>query len=170
MVKLTEYERQNLINQFRIIDALNDSNENEGAIKVLIGGFEGDYNEKVFEELESPKSAQALHLVNDVLRMHDLGIQSYERLDENEKSEDLERKVMFKGFDGNTQYDCYRCVEYILDDLKLYETVKNSTSSYNSHGSIFTVTEYAKQAAKFKEHEKKSNSLLTKEQLEYLFE
>lgn len=52
MTKLNDYERQNLINQFRIIDALNSSNENADAIKVLVEGFEGEYNGKVFQELE----------------------------------------------------------------------------------------------------------------------
>lgn len=100
--------------------------------------------------------------------MHEVAIQSYERLEDNEKSDDLEHKVMFKGFDANTQHDCYRCVQYILDDLKLHEIVKNSTSSYNSHSSIHTITEYAVQVAKFKEYEKDS-IWLTKNQLENIF-
>lgn len=168
MTKLNDYERQNLINQFRIIDALNSSNENAEAIKVLVGGFEGYYNEKVFQELEKSKSASALCLAQDVLHMHEVAIQSYEHLEDNEKSDDLEHKVMFKGFDANTQDDLYRCVQYLLDDLKLYEKVKNSTSSYNSNSSIHTITEYAVQVAKFKEYEI-SNVYLTKNQLENIF-
>ncbi|UTT55162.1 YfbU family protein [Staphylococcus equorum] len=169
MTKLTEYERQNLINQFRLIDALNDSNENENAIKALIGGFEGSYNEEVFKELERTISTQVFVFVKDVLKMHEVGIQSYKNLDDNQKSEDLEHKVMFKGFDANTQYDCYRCVQYILDDLGLYETVKKSTSSYNTHSSSKKIKDYTLQIAKFEECEIERNNFLTKEQLEHIF-
>jgi len=126
-IKLTDVERQILINQNLILSEFN-SDEKENYIwnaDVLYHGYEGLYDDVV--SVETSVNSSVSDIVLDILNLYDDLLVSYQHLSKDEKEEYSIDNIKFDGFDRNEETDEYYFCEFILKkknnfpDLKLDE-------------------------------------------------
>ena len=167
---LTDYERVSLINQFSILNQMDQTNiynkeDYNAMIDILVEGNEGLYDE-IFEILEKTVNPEIAKEVRDILHLHDMALIAYEKLSTDEQSEDLKYKISFKGFDGQAEHEHKKTLELIVKKIGDFKTLfLEKDSQFDSH---------SKELSKYREQLKKSekeieNPLYTKEQLERIF-
>lgn len=178
MTKLNDVERLTLLNQFKILKNQTGSEDYELGIKVLEEGLESFYNKYVFGELKDVIDETKCAFVLNVLSLYNDVIGSYKSLSNNEKTEDLEYKTKFHGFDfsDSEQIDYMKCADFYLYSEGQYHQIKEQiekrNDSINSHGFGPTMDELSKYVSKRAEvRERKSHlDLLSKEELEYILD
>lgn len=170
-MKLTEFERITLINQFLLLQKNEvdgghyDVNKYQNYVDILFNGYEGLY-EEIFSSLPSnivPKETS--DEVYKILYMYDRAEISYSNLSEDEKKNIDVKNITFNGFDGNEEYDHYAIYTFIIENLKSYQNMLKS-SDLNSH--YQTLDRYREQLKKFNK-EKISGDVLTLEGLIKVF-
>jgi uncharacterized protein len=130
---LTPFERQTLINQFRILAKLEpeSATDYEDRIRILAAGYSIRYGE-VFEVLEEMNLADCRY-VYDVLDMYRILKYSFEKLKDKEGL--TEEDVKFRGFDGNNESKRYAFISYLRDEKLWAETLQEG-GRLNSHSQI----------------------------------
>lgn len=191
-MRLSPYERLNLLNQFLILKKIDDLEEGrrssyfyniddlEPFIDTLACNNEGLFD-KFFDYLEGssvPKSVAVF--VDDVLKMYDRGYSFYKNLTANEKKEfgDTaekkrgEERVIFYGFDGNEEGSYYSTCNLIVNTYKEHPDVHYA---YNSKKYPKDVDSHAHMVGKYKEQLDKynkysgSSEVLTLKELQDIF-
>ena len=169
-ISLTEYERVTLINQFSILNQMDQTNiynkdDYNTMIDILVEGNEGLYDE-IFGILEETVNPEIAKEVRDILHLHHMALIAYEKLSPEEQSEDLKNKISFKGFDGQNEHEYKQTLELIVKKIGDFKALfLEKDSEFDSH---------SEKLSKYREQLKKSkkeieNSFYTKEQLERIF-
>ncbi|MGS0654917.1 YfbU family protein [Staphylococcus arlettae] len=178
MVKLTDFERLSLINQFEILNNQNDDNEYSLKIEVLKEGLEGFYDEEIFSYLANPREEDKRAFVSNVLSFYRDVINSFEKLADKDKTEELERKTIFYGFDLHEpdQIDYFSYAVFYLEKLKRYKEIKDQLDerkeNIESHGfgpSMEDLSRYIERRKKVRE-DKDALVTLSKEEMDYIFQ
>lgn len=185
MCKLTKFERLQLINQFSILKELSDDeftkDDFETKIKILENGFERRYAD-LTDYLSEPMAEEECVFVNDVLDFYEDVHFSFNKLDDKDKTDVLNRKVKFKGFDLNDsrQSRLYSYADFMINDYGgwnyLKQLVDNNEIEINSHGSEVPESQLKGYLERYKtvRNNKLSNhnvkDYLTKEELESIFD
>ena len=134
---MTEYERLNLLNQYKILRDLaiargdkDDADRYEELITIVAEGYVGEYGQLTEEFSEEfPKSES--ELVWNTLSMYRAIQYSYSKIDNPTISES---DIRFDGFDGNEEIRYYCLCKFILFDLKRFEEqTENGRVDFNSH-------------------------------------
>lgn len=134
---LTEYERLNLLNQYKILRDLAELRKDERSAEhyeelatIVAEGYVRSY-EQLTEEINEEFSKEDCDLVWDTLEMYSAIYFSYKRLNNPQiKEED----IRFDGFDGNNEVRHYHLCHYILCDLHRYsEFTEDGRCEFNSH-------------------------------------
>lgn len=135
-MKLNEYQRLNLLNQYRILHELSilrgdkDGEERyDNYMTILANGYEKEYS--FFSEVLSETfPAEESEFVWETLQMYSAIYYSYDKLTNTKiKKED----IIFPGFDGNNEYQHYAFCDFILKDLKRFDEISNNRADFNSH-------------------------------------
>lgn len=127
---LTETERLSLLNQFRILAAVDDDEGWEDFAEILERGLRGEYY-RFTEWLSDGLSEEECREVRDILFMFVRLQQSFQALDE---PGDLEAgDVSFLGFGGNEETRRMGYVRFIRENLREFEHLRIEADGYNSH-------------------------------------
>lgn len=118
--KLSVVERQSLLNQFKILEKLEEKNY-ELFKYILTNGLTREYHlifEEIFNEIPIGTSEEVL----EILRMYE-ALVSYAR--DNEEFD--ESMVVFSGFDSQNEIEHYKYLKYIFEIDKTYQRVYEFT-------------------------------------------
>lgn len=137
MKTLTEYERLNLLNQYKILEKLakangddEEANKYEQLEDIVINGYVEEYG-KLFDELQEEFSREESHFVWDTLRMYSAIYLSYKKL-QNPKVD--KTKIYFWGFDGTEEWYFMDFCKHVLIDLKRFDDLtEGNRIDFNSH-------------------------------------
>ncbi len=136
-MELTEYQRLNLLNQYKILRDLAKIRKDEydiqyynNLVKIVAEGYERDY-ELLTEEIDEEFSKEDCDFVWDTLEMYRAIHDSYYKI----KKPTLSKSdIKFDGFDGNNEGRYYSLCRFILFDLKRYEEqTEDGRTDFNSH-------------------------------------
>ena len=136
-MKLDEYQRLNLFNQYSILHELSilrDDKYNEEkydiCMTIISNGYEGEYG-FLFDVLSEVFPAEESEFVWQTLQMYSSIYFSYSKLSETK----LEKKeILFPGFDGNNEFQHYAFCKFILEDLKRFDELsEGNRADFNSH-------------------------------------
>lgn len=124
------YNKLNLTNQYKIIEKLypDEADYYSRHRKALEEGYAYQYD-WIFEPFSTELSIEECRYVWDVLDLHRALFSSVKRLDTNDTN--LNKKIKFKGFDGNNETKYLVYAEYILHDLNRY--MELHSNDYNTH-------------------------------------
>ncbi|WP_020621030.1 YfbU family protein [Paenibacillus daejeonensis] len=152
---LSKAERVILANQYEIMKALDSeaSDYYESKIAILRGGYSRYYGE-ILDTVDDDFPEEISDEVVNILRMFRSLLFSYQDLSDEEKSDVLQRKISFKGFDGNEEGDHYNFCKYLLNDADSFHELQTS-KGYNSHRN--TLPGYRRMLRKWEELKKKDN-------------
>lgn len=137
-IKLSIVERQLLINQLKIMQLLDSSNDDyQNQITALEQGYEIHYPE-VFSISEDTMSVEECRLVLDILEMFRGIIYSYLALERLHQLKEMKKEdVRFVGFDGNNETKYMFYARYFINDLDRYSEIQEiSYPDYNSHAEL----------------------------------
>lgn len=150
-MELTEKERLILYNQYEILKLLNPDEKEyyERDQEILINGFKYNYDNLV-EGFMNETSEEVSQFVIDVLQMHRVLNNSYDKLKDDEKSQIELYDISFKGFDGNEEIDYYVYAKFYLEKLDRFGELKESKYyAVNSHTNM--LNDYRKMVSLWKE-------------------
>lgn len=150
-MELTEKERLILYNQYEILKLLNPDEKEyyERDQEILINGFKYNYNDLVSGFMDET-SEEISQFVIDVLQMYRVLNNSYNKLNDDEKSQIDLYDISFKGFDGNEEIDYYTYAKFYLEKLDRFGELKVSKYyAINSHGNM--LNDYLKMVSLWKE-------------------
>jgi len=150
-MELTEKERLILYNQYEILKLLNPEEKEyyERDQEILINGFKYNYDNLV-EGFMNETSEEVSQFVIDVLQMHRVLNNSYDKLKDDEKSQIDLYDISFKGFDGNEEIDYYVYAKFYLEKLDRFGELKESKYyAVNSHTNM--LNDYRKMVSLWKE-------------------
>jgi uncharacterized protein YfbU (UPF0304 family) len=140
MTKLTDVERLTLANQFLILNKLQPDEHYAHAAEALMRGYEGLYQQLVFEHLWEPTPARITEEVLDIFDMY-RGLTNAYKHHGVKKPKGYHPE--FEGFDGN--HDPHHGVgTFMVDELGLWPELKGRPM--NSHTSS-TLPSYLKMVA-----------------------
>jgi len=141
---LTQVERLQLVNQFRILEKLDPDNADHYAEsrEIIARGYSILY-EKVFHDVYEEMPIEDCKYVYDVLDLHRVLINSFNTL--KDKQGLTEDDVKFHGFDGNNESKMLALAEYLQKDGLWTETL---VGYLNSHS--MTTKTYKRMLTKFK--------------------
>jgi hypothetical protein len=144
---LTPYERQQLINQYKILELLDPSQSEyyRECQRILIEGYSILYGD-VFETWKE-MSEDECRYVFDVLDLFRTLRFSYDEL--RDKQGLTEDYIRFGGFDGNNEGKNLSFLTFLKDQGKWQETLEGNRD-FNSH-SIVTVGRYPEMLKRWKE-------------------
>lgn len=184
MNKLSEIERLTLINQYTILAKLSaedhEKEDYELKIEILENGFERRYRDLI-DFLFEPMPEEDSIYVNDVLDFYEDVHFAFNKLPDDEKDENLEYKVKFKGFDLNDaeQSKLYSYADFMINKYDgwhyLRELVDAGEIEINSHGSEVpkhVLLEYIERRNRIKQEKLINFSIaepLTKDELHFIF-
>ena len=165
-----------LKNQQIILNAIRGGKESDvdvsfydNKIKALREGYELHYGD-AFEDIYDGVSYEECRFVLDVLEMYRGITFSYLALQKDGKAKE---KVMFEGFDLNTETEQYSYAKYLLFDLDRYDEIKEIAGKYyefNSHTSS-SIPKYKRQPAVWEEYKTLDNRYqMNEEQLNKILE
>jgi uncharacterized protein YfbU (UPF0304 family) len=166
LTTLTPIERQQLINQFRILEKLYPENAEDYAESrsIIAHGYTIQY-EDVFSEVFEEMDIAECKYVYDVLDLYRTLNQSYEALPD--KKGLTAEDIRFRGFDGNNESKRHAFAQHLRNQGKWTETL---AGSLNSH-SMTTMSLYPRMLNKFEPIREQilashtGNWLLTAEQI-----
>ncbi len=141
---LNKTQRLILLNQYQILSEITDDVQMkkvyQNNIKILENGYARLYS-VLYELVENEElSRDDTEFINDVLDMYSKAMVSYEALNEEDKNEQLEQLVRFKGFDLNDpqQSKFVGYIDFMINDYERWEDIKRfvdeGTIELNSHG------------------------------------
>lgn len=134
---LTEYQRLNLVNQYKILRDLAIIRKDEFEIEkydtfvtILTEGYIGEYS-NFTEELSNQFPSEESELVWKTLEIYSYIQFSYRKI---KHPSFPETKIYFDGFDGNEEGQYYAFCKFILFTLKRFgEFTENGRTDFNSH-------------------------------------
>lgn len=134
---LTEYQRLNLLNQYKILRDLAEMRQDEREaqhyeelVTIVAEGYVGEYGQ-LTEELSEEFPQSESELVWNTLNMYRAIYDSYDRIENPTISK---TDIRFDGFDGNEEIRYYCLCKYILFDLKRFEEqTSDGRLDFNSH-------------------------------------
>ena len=136
---LTPFERQSLINQYRILQKLTsderEQKDYENKITALASGYELHYQEALEDISEESLSSDACREVLDILEMFRGITYSYMHI-ENKNPTLQKDRIRFAGFDGNYETKQMLYCRYFIHDLERYSEIEELCGErfdYNSH-------------------------------------
>lgn len=133
---LSNATRLILANQFRILKALetDDAEHYQTCEKILLDGSALEYYE-VFCELEEELSYADCSEVLDILQMFQVLKVSYEELDEEERKDLHQNRIVFQGFDYSGQLESRMAhyAEYLLEKER-FQWLKYDLEEYSDGG------------------------------------
>lgn len=184
MNKLSKIERLTLINQYTILAKLSaedhEKEDYELKIEILENGFEKRYGDLI-DFLSEPMPEEDSIYVNDVLDFYKDVHFAFNKLSDDEKDENLENKVKFKGFDLNDakQSKLYSYADFMINKYNgwhyLKELVDAGEIEINSHGAEVpkhVILEYIERHNQIKKEKSNNFSIvepLTKNELHFIF-
>jgi hypothetical protein len=144
ITSLTPFERLSLMNQLAILKKLDPegAEDYDNQIQILHSGYSVLYGE-VFQYVYEEMPLEECEYVFDVLDMHRLLRQSYDRLED--KGGITESDIRFRGFDGNNETKRYAFAQFLQKTGKWTETL---VGGLNSH-SMMTMHRYPKMLEKW---------------------
>ena len=138
MIKiLTEYERLNLLNQYKILRDLAEIKKDEDSVKyydelatIVSEGYVLDYGQ-LTEELNDEFPETECSFVWDTLSMNRAIHDSYNKIRNPQISKE---EIRFDGFDGNEEFRYYNLCNHIILTLKHFsEQTEDGRRDFNSH-------------------------------------
>lgn len=167
-MELTKKERLILYNQYEILKSLNPDEKEyyERDQEILINGFKYNYTDLVGGFMdETPEEIS--QFVIDVLQMYRVLNNSYDKLNEDEKSQIDLYDISFKGFDGNEETDYYFYAKFYIEKLDNFGDLKESKwYAINSHGNM--LNDYIKMVSLWKEVKTSRYDNLSLENMKYI--
>jgi hypothetical protein len=161
---MTKTERLILINQYEILNKLNNNHSYNFDIEILRGGYVGLYNElSSMDEKETPK--EVYFEVQNILSMFRTINYSVEKLSDSEKLGLNLNRLKFNGFDGNSDEGHYGILNCMIDNGDRWQEIKET----NSH-SAMSLSRYLDMLNYFDLLEKNIDFYLNFEQLQKLSE
>ena len=160
-IKLDKKERLFLSNQLEILmnqfeiknlfkgtdDPTVDLSSYKNQIRALREGYELHYSD-VFEDIYDELSLEECRFVLDVLEMYrGITFSFFALRRDNMLGSLTEEKILFEGFDLNTETKYFSYAKYFLFDLDRYEEIKQIAGpfyDFNSH-TCATIPKYRKQ-------------------------
>ena len=124
-MKLSPTERLSLMNQFRILGHLEETEQYDNYVDILQSGYEGLY-QHIFEHVYDPQPAEISDEVFEILDMYRALDNAYRK----GVAVPSEGRPKFDGFDGNNDPH-FGVAQFILDKLGLY--AENNGRPRNSH-------------------------------------
>jgi uncharacterized protein YfbU (UPF0304 family) len=135
-MKLSKKDRLMLINQYRILEELDNNNSRHYAnyIEILEHGYEIFYSDMIEWVFDEMPEAEGL-LVLDVLSIY-REIENYKR--ENPDDDEIINHTWgyFEGFDGNNEPAYHNFTLFLIDKYDRFteqNEYRNLTDSFNSH-------------------------------------
>jgi uncharacterized protein len=136
-MKLDQYQRTVLANQYRILEKLDPDGGWGRRLKVVEGGFELQYD---FED-SNVLTEEDCGEVGDILNLFRVLRYSYRDLPDAEKKGIEPRELKFSGFDGNDpkegRYLAY--TRFLWDDGQFTESKDDGSDGGNSHSPMLEV-------------------------------
>ena len=165
---LTEYQRLNLLNQYKILRDLAEMRQDERTAQyyeelatIVAEGYLDSYDQ-LTQELNEEFPKEDCKLVWDTLRLYSAIYYSFNRL-KNPKIKEAD--FHFDGFDGNTEFRYYHLCTYIINTLHRFgEFAENGITDFNSH--CRRCDKYRKMLTKWGEMKEKFE--LNEEDIKYL--
>lgn len=155
---LTNFERISLINQFKLLNAQEESETYKQHIAALEGGFTNFYCE-IFQELSNEVSDEVLNFTNKVLEMYRSLHVFAKRNNENE----LLKAVSFDGFDSHSEYDYWAYTDFLINTLGRYAEISENKGESDFRSHHMTLSGYERQLAVWEKHGKPIWDKMTKE-------
>jgi len=150
-MKLSEYERLVLSNQFKIMTSLFPEEKKYLEIKmeILEEGYEIHYGE-LADSFCEPMSEKDSRKVLDILDMYRALAFSIEELAKSKKSKYYMKKVFFTVFDGNNETKEMVYVKFFIHKMGRFEELKHPGEypDYNTH--YPTLDQYTEMLIKWK--------------------
>lgn len=147
---LNEKERLILINQYKILAALNKEDENHfnEKISILQSGFEGLYGDLLEELAKDVLTNDETKFALDVLDMYGTGmILSYKKLT-NSTLQDSD--LYFPGFNSNEEFKYFSFTNFFIKDLDRYnEIAEINENHFRGIGS--NIGKYTRMVSRWKE-------------------
>ncbi len=164
---LTLFERQQLINQYKILELLDPAQSDyyRDCQRILLEGYSILYADVL--EPWTEMSEDECRYVFDVLDLFRFLRNSYDALED--KQGISEREIQFRGFDGNNESKNLAFLKFLKHQGKWQETLAQN-SDFNSH-SIITKSLYPKMLERLKTVQREEDSgfrNLTAEQIRYI--
>ncbi|MCA0970684.1 YfbU family protein [Halobacillus litoralis] len=160
-MRLSHYERLNLVNQYQILSKVDAENKEhyETKIHILEGGYEQYYAE-IFGSLKEEFPEEESEEIVKVLSMYRALHQSYDSLADGEKAEVDESGLAFKGFDQEQEEKEYAFATFVLEELGLFRELQHE-DGYDAD--FATMPTYSRMVTKWVEFDKSES--LNKEQI-----
>jgi uncharacterized protein YfbU (UPF0304 family) len=138
----TQYERLNLLNQFRILDMLDPDNGWSSFVSILKNGYEGEYRQ-ITDVLHPPMPAPECALVINILAVFDIlqrpWWNNFDQVPEDAK---------FSGFDGNDEGEYLSYFRFLREEEpKFVDLVLSNPNDLDSH--FPTLAGYRRMVAKW---------------------
>jgi uncharacterized protein YfbU (UPF0304 family) len=162
--KLTELERLMLMNQYRILASLDESNSYQHTqyADILQRGHVGLYGD-MFDSLSEGSSEEDLNEVDDILTMFNFIDNALEALAPEQRQQLDLKKLSFSGFDGNHDKH-YSIARFLIEKMDRFQ--EYAGQQLNSHTSS-SLPKYRKMLSVFnKAREGHFGSDLTLEDLQ----
>ena len=162
-IKLSKVERLQLINQFKILSLLENTDTYQNNIEILKNGYEFDYREVLDDYIWDGIEYNVSESVHDIIGMFCNIYGSKKQL----KKEDLEEVekfdkynyLDFNGFDGNNESKYLSYVNYLQEENQYEEILctenKFKQKKWNSHARMVNI--YEKLLSKYSKIEKDFN-------------
>jgi uncharacterized protein len=132
---LTKFERLVLINQYRILEAVDPENaEDHASIREAIEWGYQSAIDSLFEHVFDGLSREECGLVDNALAVHDALQRSYDALDD--KAGIDRSRLEFPGFDGNNETSHMAYAQYVVEremPIPRFTHVRRSGGTFNSH-------------------------------------
>lgn len=158
-MKMSQLERLQLINQFRILNLLQPDSGYREKIHILEGGFVDHYDELttcIHEEVSNEASQFVTYVLNMYRDLHFTATKIGEK--------DIIDLVKFDGFDATTEFDYWSYTDFLLFKLNRFTelTKDNQYEDIDSH--FPTIDQYERQLEVYRNF-KNQNITLNKEQI-----
>lgn len=119
-IELSDKDRLMLVNQFKILDLLNNNHDHENWIKILESGFVNNYQD-LFFNISPEVSADVCERVYRILDLY-RAIDTYKFHNPNDTEVISNHDSSFHGFDTNYELDHYVYANFLFANSKYEES------------------------------------------------
>jgi len=132
-VELNKFERLLLMNQYRILSLLDQSNaDHYNKLRdALENGYVASYQDDLFAGILDGLSVEQCTFVREVMNMYDALQRSYDALDEKQGIE--EERTKFPGFDSDYELEHLGYARFVVEREGRFSRLKPFSADFISH-------------------------------------
>lgn len=129
-IKLSEFERMSLLNQFLIMkgqgkevitkNGYYSSERIDVSIEILRAGHEAFYS-SIFNILSGPIPYEIGEEVYSIVNLYIDALTSFENLHEEQKTQELRSLIRFDGFDSNNELEHCFVLKFIIEKFDIFD-------------------------------------------------